>query len=140
MTDNLYETLLECLRDAPRKPWQAQRIVLSGAMLTALATAENERRASQASDHYKPPPPLDPETLNPAEVRIFGLPIRVDDTVAAPDIEIIDDTDCCPTCETPVDAITRGRLTPNGPIEPATAKPCGHVLTAADLYRMRRVR
>lgn len=52
----------------------------------------------------------------------------------------IDDTPRCPVCEMRVEAITRGRLTPDGPVEPAMARPCGHVLTAADLYRMRRVR
>lgn len=34
----------------------------------------------------------------------------------------------CPTCGQKIQAVTQGRLCPTEPIQPPTARPCGHVL------------
>jgi hypothetical protein len=85
------EALFRCMERVERRPYERLRIVLSPAMVAALATSENERRAAQASQWYRPPAPIDVTAIDPAEVRIFGLPIRVDDAATEPAVEIVEE-------------------------------------------------
>ena len=89
LTVTLPDRIAECI-DSALPARKGQRIVITREMFIELTTLENQRRSAMASEYYRPPPPLDPDTIDPGAVRIYGLPIRIDDAATAPYVEEIE--------------------------------------------------
>ena len=77
----LSDVIAECIYSAlPTR--RDQRIVISGAMFAEMTALVNE--------YHDDDEQIDPETIDPDTVRVYGLPIRIDDAATAPYVEEIE--------------------------------------------------